>query len=336
MNVVEKAELLRLMGHPTRLAIIQRLARGPRCVTDIQELLDVPQANVSQHLMTLRGLRIVDFHEDGKLRCYYIARPKLGELVLQFLGGDYEVASKSKDEVRRAVKRQAQDACCRPSTSKGRTRRDQTVAQALAAGNDLAAHWERVYQTKGDSEVSWHQEVPQVSLELIRKLARPGRTVVDIGGGSSVLAGRLLALGFEHVSVLDISPSALERAKARLGQAAQRIHWIAADLLTVGNLGRFDIWHDRAVFHFLTNPRDRKKYVRLAERSISAGGHLVVGTFALDGPAKCSGLVVERYDAAKLAAEFAPRFTVTKSVSETHTTPWGSEQRFIYAVLRRD
>lgn len=332
MTVVEKAELLRLIGHPTRLAIIQRLAKGPQCVSDIRELLDVPQANVSQHLMALRSQRIVDFYEDGKLRCYYIARPNLAALVLQFLGDEYGVVRKSKDEVRRAAKARARDTFSLPSSKD--SRRGGMLTQDLTH-IDLGTHWEKVYQTKDESEVSWHQEEPTVSLELIREVAAPESDVIDVGGGSSVLAGRLVALGFQHVTVLDISPSALERAKARIGEASQRIHWIAADIRTANDFGQFVLWHDRAVFHFLTDSQDRKKYVSLAERSIPEGGHLVIGTFALHGPENCSGLPVERYDAGKLAGIFSPQFTLAKSVAETHTTPWGSEQRFIYGVLRR-
>jgi len=158
--------------------------------------------------------------------------------------------------------------------------------------------------------------------------------VIDVGGGTSVLADRLLDAGYA-VTVLDISQAALDRARQRLGARASQVRWIAADVTAAGDLGSFDIWHDRAVFHFLTDPVDRREYIALAEGSVRIGGHLVMGTFALDGPEKCSGLPVERYDAKKLAAELGTGFTLKTALHETHMTPWGKPQQFSFAVFER-
>jgi len=194
-------------------------------------------------------------------------------------------------------------------------------------------HWENVYSAKTDREVSWTQADPRTSLDLIRAAAASGR-VIDIGGGTSALAGRLLDAGYT-VTVLDISQAALTRAQENLGRRASQIQWLAADVTMIDDLGEFDVWHDRAVFHFLTDPQDRAKYVALARQTIPAGGHLVIGTFALDGPPMCSGLPVERYDGPKLAALFGPAFTLKKELPQTHQTPWGNLQQFHFAVLQR-
>jgi len=195
-------------------------------------------------------------------------------------------------------------------------------------------HWEEIYSSKSDNELSWTQADPRLSLTLINEVAHGQGTVVDVGGGNSVLADRLLDAGYA-VTVLDISESALAGARQRLGARASQVRWIAADVTTVRDLGTFDVWHDRAVFHFLTDPGDRRKYIALAERSIPLGGHLVIGTFALDGPEKCSGLSVERYDGKKLDTEFVAGFARTKDLTETHMTPWGKPQQFHYAVFER-
>lgn len=194
-------------------------------------------------------------------------------------------------------------------------------------------HWENVYVTKTDSEVSWTQADPRTSLTLINEVA-PRGTVIDVGGGTSLLADKLLEAGYA-VTVLDISQAALDRAQLRLGERASKIRWVADDVTDAGDLGAFDVWHDRAVFHFLTDAGDRRKYIALAERCVGVGGHLVIGTFALDGPEKCSGLPVERYDGKKLAAELGAGFNLKKELAETHMTPWGKPQQFLYAVFER-
>jgi 2-polyprenyl-3-methyl-5-hydroxy-6-metoxy-1,4-benzoquinol methylase len=202
---------------------------------------------------------------------------------------------------------------------------------------DRATHWQNVYLTKADRETSWFQDEPATSLALVREAI--GSTVpvsiIDIGGGNSDLGGRLAADGHE-VTVIDISPAALERAQRRIGSAlAERIRWTTADVTALDDLGQCDVWHDRAVFHFLTDARDRRRYTALASRTVKLGGHLIVATFATDGPEKCSGLPVERYDAAKLTAEFGADFGLVRSFNEVHTTPSGKPQSFFFAVLRR-
>jgi SAM-dependent methyltransferase len=201
---------------------------------------------------------------------------------------------------------------------------------------DRKAHWERVYSTKGEVEVSWYQDEPRLSLELIRAVVpATGGRIIDVGGGTSVLVDRLLELPFEAIAVLDISGTALGKARLRLGERARRVRWLSADVTDVDDLGTFDIWHDRAVFHFLTDVSDRKRYVELARRTVPEGGHLIVASFADDGPKRCSNLDVCRYNAESMAAELGEGFSLVREARETHTTPWGSSQAFFYGVFRR-
>jgi len=200
---------------------------------------------------------------------------------------------------------------------------------------DRKVHWEGVYTAKREREVSWFQEDPALSLELIRAVSPARGRVIDVGGGASALVDRLLDSGFEHVAVLDISRSALDKARARLDERANAVRWIEADVTMAEDLGEFDVWHDRAVFHFLTHPADRQRYVKLARRSISPGGHLIIASFAGDGPKRCSGLDVCRYNAASLAAGLGEGFSLVREARETHLTPWGSPQAFFYGVFRR-
>jgi hypothetical protein len=180
-------------------------------------------------------------------------------------------------------------------------------------GIDRKAHWENVYSTKGETGVSWYQGEPRLSLELVRSVApaRGGR-IIDVGGGASVLVDRLLALPFEKIAVLDISETALSQARSRLGERAGRV-----------------------VFHFLTAAADRRAYVELARRTVPAGGHLVIASFADEGPKRCSDLDVCRYNAESMAAELGEAFSLVREAGETHTTPWGSSQAFFYGVFRR-
>ena len=196
-------------------------------------------------------------------------------------------------------------------------------------------HWDEVYRLKGEQELSWHEDSPATSLALIREIKAPLARVIDIGGGSSVLAGQLLADGVQLVAVLDISEIALERAKERIGESSSHIRWIVGDVTALKDIGQFDIWHDRAVFHFLTRLEDRKNYIALAKETLTIGGHLVISTFSLDGPEKCSGLPIQRYDAKALGVEFGENFTLLRELNEVHTTPWGNPQKFAYAVFRR-
>jgi 2-polyprenyl-3-methyl-5-hydroxy-6-metoxy-1,4-benzoquinol methylase len=197
-------------------------------------------------------------------------------------------------------------------------------------------HWEQVYQTKPADAVSWFQEHATRSLEIIRSIgATSDAKILDAGGGSSILVDDLLTGRFKHVSVLDLSASALEVARRRLGSLGQNVTWITGDILTVELPEQtYDIWHDRAVFHFLTDPADRMAYVRQVMKSVKPGGHVIVATFAPDGPEQCSGLPVARYDPDQLHDEFGPSFELLEHSSEEHKTPWGSVQHFIYCHCR--
>lgn len=198
------------------------------------------------------------------------------------------------------------------------------------------AHWESVYQTKAVDEVSWYRPHLEVSLRLIEQAALDsGRVVIDVGGGEATLVDDLVARGYSDITVLDISPAAIEVAKARLGPPAASVHWITGDITAV-ELGaaRYDVWHDRAVFHFLTSADDRAAYVRQVARAVKLGGHVIVATFGLGGPEKCSGLDVVRYDAENLHGEFGPKFRLLDSVTELHETPWGTPQEFMYCFCR--
>jgi ubiquinone/menaquinone biosynthesis C-methylase UbiE len=198
---------------------------------------------------------------------------------------------------------------------------------------DKAGHWDSIYASKADEELSWTQAEPAMSLKLIGEACAKGR-VLDVGGGRSVLAERLLDLGYA-VGVLDISAAALASAQERLGARAKEIEWIVADVTEMPSINECDVWHDRAVFHFLTSDADRAAYVALLGRVVQVGGHVVMGTFALDGPAKCSGLDVRRYDGEMLAEELGPRFALLKSEPEVHVTPGGQRQSFQFSLFRR-
>jgi SAM-dependent methyltransferase len=201
---------------------------------------------------------------------------------------------------------------------------------------DCKEHWEHIYSTKAETGVSWYQDEPRLSLELIDAVApADGGRIIDVGGGASVLVDRLLDLPFGEIAVLDISETALGKAKARLGKRAEGVRWVVADVTEGPEVGTFDVWHDRAVFHFLTDPADRRSYVELARKTVPDEGHLVIATFANDGPKRCSDRDVCRYNARSLASELGEGFSLVKEATETHTTPWGSSQAFFYGVFRR-
>ncbi len=198
------------------------------------------------------------------------------------------------------------------------------------------AHWENVYRTKGEQEVSWFQETPSVSLELIRSTGAARRSaIVDIGGGASRLVDALVTEGYGSVTVLDLSESALAAAKARLGPAAADVTWIVADVVGWRPPQRYDVWHDRAAFHFLTDAADRTAYVGCLRDALRPGGHAIIATFALDGPERCSGLPVVRYDAASLGTVLGSGFDLVETRRHDHHTPMGSTQRFQFSVFRR-
>lgn len=193
-------------------------------------------------------------------------------------------------------------------------------------------HWEAVYTTKSAQAVSWYQEHAHQSLALIQGLALPSDApMIDIGGGASTLVDDLWSAGYRNLTVLDLSAEALHIARQRLGPAAEQIQWIAADA-TAAALpeGQYALWHDRAVFHFLTEAADRAAYVAQAMRALRPGGHLIVATFADDGPMQCSGLPVRRYSAEQLHAEFGPGFRLVSHAREDHRTPGGNVQHFVY------
>ena len=197
------------------------------------------------------------------------------------------------------------------------------------------AHWEQVYTSKNENEVSWFQESPAPSLALITEIgATPISAVIDIGGGASRLVDHLIGHGFRDVTVLDLSAAALEAAKARLGEGASRAHWVVADATTWEPPRTYDVWHDRAAFHFLTDDRDRAGYIARLRQGLKVGGHAIIATFALDGPEKCSGLPVMRYDAERLGATLGPGFKLLRSQRSEHATPWGSQQRFQFSVFQ--
>ena len=198
-------------------------------------------------------------------------------------------------------------------------------------------HWEKVYATKGENEVSWFQETPALSLELIRLVgAIQNSGIVDIGGGASRLADGLVSQGFEDVTVLDLSAAALASARSRIGDNANRVTWIAADVTTWEPSRTYDVWHDRAAFHFLTDPSDQAAYITRLRRALRAGGHAIIGTFALDGPERCSGLAVSRHDAGSLAAALGGGFELIDARRHEHITPWGTPQRFQFSTFRRE
>jgi len=201
---------------------------------------------------------------------------------------------------------------------------------------DRSAHWEQVYRTKGPEQVSWFQAEAKLSRRLIER-ALPDRAarIVDIGAGASTLVDGLLTSGYAEVTVLDLSSAALQLAQQRVDSLAPRVTWLHADVLShVFPAHAYDVWHDRAVFHFLTSPEDRVRYVEQVRHAVRPGGIVIVATFAEDGPLRCSGLEVARYAPDGLHAEFGADFQLVESHREVHTTPTGASQAFTYCVCR--
>lgn len=198
-------------------------------------------------------------------------------------------------------------------------------------------HWEKVYATKAADAVSWFQPHAGLSLDLIKSTgAGKDAAIIDVGGGASTLVDDLLAEGCTDLTVLDLSAAALKAARHRLGEEEKLVRWIEADITEADLPGnRYDIWHDRAVFHFLTTAEQRAAYVQTVFRSVRPGGHVIVATFAEDGPLQCSGLPVRRYRADELHDEFGEAFTLLKHQKEAHHTPSGTVQQFAYCYCRR-
>jgi 2-polyprenyl-3-methyl-5-hydroxy-6-metoxy-1,4-benzoquinol methylase len=195
-------------------------------------------------------------------------------------------------------------------------------------------HWEKVYTTRKPNEVSWTQDVPETSLNFIHSFGLPKTArIIDVGGGDSKLVDYLLDEGFEDVSVLDISAAALERAKARLGHRASKVKWIVSDVTEFSAATTYDVWHDRATFHFLTTPQQIGQYLHTARQSVS--GYMAIGTFSENGPSSCSGLAIKQYSEAALQAQLAAGFEKIKCVNEDHLTPFNTTQNFLFCSFRR-
>jgi len=203
--------------------------------------------------------------------------------------------------------------------------------ELLGSKRDPKTHWENVYQKESPEELSWYQDKPEISLKLI---AATGvgfdGNLIDIGGGTSKLASLLVAQGYTKVTVLDIAAHSIEQAKLALGEQANKLQWIEADATNYNFAEKYDIWHDRAVFHFLTDIHDRKRYVDAAQQSLKTDGHLIIATFGLKGPRKCSGLHVVRYSPETLHNELGKNFDLVETFIEVHSTPSKVQQEFIY------
>ncbi len=201
---------------------------------------------------------------------------------------------------------------------------------------DRQAHWQQVYTSKGEQTVSWFEAVPQASVDLIHAAgAGPDAAIIDIGGGASRLVDALLNDGFRDLTVLDVSREALAKSNARLGAHAVSVKWLTADVTVWQPQRLYDVWHDRAAMHFLTAPDERTAYAERVSRAVRRGGHVIIATFAPDGPERCSGLPVLRQDAAALAALLGPSFDLIESRRHDHTTPAGIQQRFQFSRFRR-
>lgn len=207
-------------------------------------------------------------------------------------------------------------------------------------GSSQKSMWEDAYQNKLPSERSWTQDIPSESLQYIDQLSLPCSTpIIDIGGGGSHLAEQLLHKNFADISVLDISKSALQESKLRVEELhpdQKMIQWIAADITTWSPPRTYGLWHDRAVFHFLVDTQQQQQYVRTVANATQSGAHVIMSTFAMDGPEMCSGLPVQRWSSLSLAAMFADNFSTLESRVQQHITPWGSTQSFTWLVLRRN
>jgi 2-polyprenyl-3-methyl-5-hydroxy-6-metoxy-1,4-benzoquinol methylase len=201
---------------------------------------------------------------------------------------------------------------------------------------DSKTHWDKVYTTKAPNQVSWYSPHLQTSLRLIERAAGGNSaSIIDVGGGESTLVDDLLVRGYQNITVLDVSQTAIDVTRKRLGLAAEKINWLVADI-TEAHLppGAYDVWHDRAVFHFLTSQDQRNAYVRQVANAVKSGGHVIIGTFGPEGPTKCSGLDVIRYDADSLHDQFGVRFRLEQSSKELHRTPFGTTQQFLYCYCK--
>ena len=197
-------------------------------------------------------------------------------------------------------------------------------------------HWEKIYSTRQMNEVSWYQPTPEISLDFINGLnISKTDAIIDVGGGDSYLVDHLLKKGFTDITVLDISAAAVNRAKERLGEAAKKINWIVSDITELSTDKKFDFWHDRAAFHFLTNEEQVEKYLSVAQKHISENGKMVIGTFSSDGPEKCSGLSVKQYSEQSLSSLLKNWFEKIRCITVDHTTPFNTIQNFLFCSFKK-
>lgn len=202
--------------------------------------------------------------------------------------------------------------------------------------SNIKSHWENVFATKAENEVSWFQPYPQTSIEFLDLFNLPlDANIIDIGGGDSHLVDVLIEKGYKNMYVLDISANALNRAKQRLGKKAELVHWIVSDVTDFMPTMKFDVWHDRAAFHFLTTEEKIDKYVHIAENSIRPHGYLVIGTFSENGPKKCSGLEIKQYSEASMSSRFEKSFNRIKCITEDHLTPFNTKQHFLFCSFQK-
>jgi 2-polyprenyl-3-methyl-5-hydroxy-6-metoxy-1,4-benzoquinol methylase len=197
-------------------------------------------------------------------------------------------------------------------------------------------HWENIYQTKELKDVSWYEQIPETSLSFFREYNIPfSAKIIDIGGGDSLLADHLLELGYRHITVLDISATSIEKAKKRLGENAKKVNWIVADVSTFKSTEKYDFWHDRAAFHFLTNENEISDYIETARQAILPSGILVIGTFSELGPKKCSGIEIKQYSETSMAERFKNHFQKIKCITVDHQTPFNTVQNFVFCSFRK-
>ena len=201
---------------------------------------------------------------------------------------------------------------------------------------DTKRHWENIYATKAPDTVSWYRQHLEASVALIERAAESrDASIIDVGGGESTLVDDLLLRGYNNLTVLDVSQTAIEVTKKRLGSGAEQVRWLVGDIVEIElEQHAFDLWHDRAVFHFLTTLEQRRTYVRQVTGAVRPGGHVIVSTFGPEGPTRCSGLDVMRYDAESLHNEFGTRFRLVQSQKELHPTPFGTTQQFLYCYCQ--
>jgi len=213
---------------------------------------------------------------------------------------------------------------------------EDAVVNSTRGIHDRKEHWDRIYRTKELTEVSWFQPVPQVSVDFIKDYNLPiNAQIIDIGGGDSMLVDHLLDMGYSNISVLDISEAALEKAKQRLGARAEQVKWITTDVITFKPIEQYDLWHDRATFHFLSDEGEIRSYLDTAHESLVQGGMLLLGTFSEQGPDRCSSLRVTQYSEQTMTDLLMPRFEKLRCITTDHRTPFGTTQNFVFCSFSK-